>query len=128
MWKKPINRPNPPSAPLHQWEWPKSWSRVHVDYAGPFLGSMFLVIMDAQSKQIEVYNTWQASTGLVTVHKLTLCFVQHGLPDAVVSNIEPCFTSSVFSEFMRQNGIQHIKVAPYHLASNSLAERAVQTY
>ncbi|XP_062519481.1 uncharacterized protein K02A2.6-like [Corticium candelabrum] len=106
----------------------KPWSRVHVDYAGPFLGSMFLVIVHAHSKWIEVYNTGQASTSLVTVCKLRQAFVQHGLPDAVVSDNEPCFTSRVFSESMRQNGIQHIKVAPYHPASNGLAERAVQTF
>ncbi len=32
-------RPAPAVAPLHPWEWPKQpWSRVHLDYAGPFLG------------------------------------------------------------------------------------------
>ncbi len=36
---------SPPTAPLHPWEWPESpWSRIHVDYAGPFLGDMFLLI------------------------------------------------------------------------------------
>ena len=43
------------------------WSRVYVDYAEPFLGSMSLVIVDALSKWIEVYNEGQASAGLVTV-------------------------------------------------------------
>lgn len=38
----------PPSAPLHPWEWPESlWSRIHVDYSGPFVGEMFLLIVDA---------------------------------------------------------------------------------
>ena len=35
---------NPAVAPLHPWVWPDApWSRIHVDYAGPFLGKMFLV-------------------------------------------------------------------------------------
>ena len=55
--------------------------QVHVDYAGPFLGSMFLVLVDAHSKWMDVYNTGQASTALMTVRKLRDSFVQHGLPD-----------------------------------------------
>ena len=36
---------------LHPWEWPtSSWERVHVDFVGPFLGRMFLVMVDAHSK------------------------------------------------------------------------------
>lgn len=32
----------PAVAPLHPWEWPdRPWSRIHADYAGPFMGSMF---------------------------------------------------------------------------------------
>ena len=38
------NRKSPPVAPLHPWSWPqKPWSRVHIDYAGPFMGKMFLL-------------------------------------------------------------------------------------
>ena len=34
-----MNRKNPPEAPLHPWEWPsRPWERIHIDYAGPFLG------------------------------------------------------------------------------------------
>jgi len=38
--------PTPPPTILHPWKWPKQpWTRVHLDYAGPFLGKMFLVIV-----------------------------------------------------------------------------------
>ena len=33
----------PPTAPLHPWIWPnRPWQRVHVDFAGPFKGSVFV--------------------------------------------------------------------------------------
>ena len=45
----------PPVAPLHPWVWPsKPWQRVHLDFAGPFQGTMFLVAVDAYSKWPEV--------------------------------------------------------------------------
>ena len=32
----------PPPAPLHPWIWPdRPWQRIHIDFAGPFLGRMF---------------------------------------------------------------------------------------
>ena len=37
----------PPSVPLQPWTWPsKPWQRVHLDFAGPFQGSMFLIGVD----------------------------------------------------------------------------------
>ena len=45
----------PAAAPLQPWEWPQwPWIRVHADYAGPFLGHMFLIHIDAHSKWMEV--------------------------------------------------------------------------
>ena len=47
----------PPTAPLHLWVWPtKPWQLVHVDFAGPFIGKMYLVAVDAHSKWPEVYE------------------------------------------------------------------------
>ena len=38
-------------APLCPWEFPACpWSRLHLDYSGPFLGKFFLIIVDAYSK------------------------------------------------------------------------------
>lgn len=41
----------PSQAPLHPWEWPSApWQRVHIDFSGPFMTSMFLIAVDAHSK------------------------------------------------------------------------------
>ncbi|KAI4890378.1 hypothetical protein NFI96_005277, partial [Prochilodus magdalenae] len=117
----------PPTAPLHPWEWPESpWSRIHVDYAGPFMGRMFLVIMDAHSKWLDAYPL-KSSTSQITIEKLRQSFSVFGLPQVLVSDNGPCFTSTEFETFMKQNGIRHVKSAPFHPSTNGLAERAVQT-
>ena len=48
-----LHQKAPAEAPLHPWEWPgQPWSRVHIDYAGPYKGHMYLVVIDAHSKWI----------------------------------------------------------------------------
>ena len=46
----------------------------------------------------------------------------------LVSDNVSVFTGVEFSEFVKHNGIWHVKSAPYHAASDGLAERAVQTF
>ena len=48
--------------------------------------------------------------------------------EIVVSDNGPSFTSEKFQQFMRRNGVHHVKCALYHPASNGLAEKAVQTF
>ena len=61
---------NPSPAPLHPWEdTTKPWARLHVDYAGPFLGKMFLIVIDSFSKWIDAYPVTTASSTL-TIEKL----------------------------------------------------------
>ena len=39
---------SPLLAPVQLWQWPDHlWDCVHIDYAGPFMGKMFLLPIDA---------------------------------------------------------------------------------
>ena len=118
----------PPVAPLRPWVWPtKPWERIHIDFAGPFQGKMYLIAVDAHSKWPEVYEMAQ-TTATKTITVLRHLFSTYGLPEQVVSDNGPQFTSEEFATFMKANGIKHVRVAPYHPASNGLAERFVRTF
>ena len=119
---------SPPVAPLHPWVWPaQPWQRIHIDFAGPFLGSNFLVVVDAHSKWPEVVEM-KTLTSAKTIEALRELFATYGLPQQLVSDNGSQFTSEEFAQFMTTNGIKHICCAPYHPASNGLAERFVQTF
>lgn len=115
----------PPKVPLHPWTWPqKPWQRAHLDFAGPFQGSMFFLAVDAYSKWPEVEVMTSTTTGK-TLDVLRRWFSSHGLPEAVVTDNGPQFVSEEFEEFCKLNGIKHLRSAPYHPASNGLVERFV---
>ena len=114
-------------APLHPWEYPKRpWSRMHVNYAGPYQGKMLCVIVESFAKWLEVH-VMNSSTTEASVDKLRTTFATFGIPEAVISDNGTCFVREVFQTFMSRNGIIHIKVALKHPASNGLAERSLQS-
>ena len=122
------NTSDPAKAPLHQWEWPaQPWCRLHLDFAGPYLGRMILVLVDAHSKWLDV-QIMDTITSEKTIARLPSIFATHGLPQQIVTDNAPTFTSQQFEKFTRQNGIKYTFSAPYHPSSNGLAERAVQTF
>lgn len=117
-----LQQRSPASVPLHPWEWPnRPWSRIHIDYAGPLLGKMFLVVIDAHSKWMDVLPVPSATT-CSTISVLRTVFATHGLPDILVSDNGAEFTSGEFGVFLKRNGIRHLTSAPYHPATNGLAE------
>ena len=50
-------------------------------------------------------------------------FASYGLPDQILTDNRPQFTSSEFQRFTKTKGIKHIRSAPYHAATNGEAER-----
>ena len=97
---------------------------LHIDYAGPYQGHMFLVVIDSHTKWLEVFPT----TSFHTIEKLRMLFSSFDLPHKIVSDSGSVFTSQEFQDFMKSNGIIYVKVSPYHPSSNGLAERAVHIF
>ena len=122
------NQSMPAVAPVHHWEYPSGpWERIHIDHAGPLNGNTFLVIIDSYSKWLEVERV-HSTDSKSTIAVLRKLFATHGLPQVMVSDNGSGFTSTEFSEFLRENGIKHIRSAPYHPSSNGQAERCVRTF
>ena len=69
-----------------KWSWPVGpWKRLHLDFAGPFEGKMFLVIVDAYSKYLEIVPM-TTITSSNTIAALRHLFSHFGLPDHIVTD------------------------------------------
>ena len=119
---------NPPRITPQPWPTPdKAWERVHIDFAGPMNGVMYMVVVDAYSKWPEIIPMTHASS-TNTIEALRRIFCQHGFPETMVTDNGTQFTSAQFQEFCLLKGIQHVKSPPYHPQSNGQAERFVDTF
>ncbi|XP_036329398.1 uncharacterized protein K02A2.6-like [Rhagoletis pomonella] len=118
----------PPKVKLHTWEEPEqNWQRIHIDYAGPFQGYHYLVVIDAKSKWAEIGLTNIAPTSSITIEMLSDVYARHGYPDVIVSDNATIFTSDEFKLFCSSHGVFQKFIAPGHPATNGLAERNIQT-
>ena len=99
------SQPAPPAAPLPPWQWPTwSWSRLHVDFAGPLEGKMFLIVIDAHLKWLKVFPMMSA-TSFTTIEHLRKLFAQFGIPETIVTDNGTQFTAAEFKQFCTRNGI-----------------------
>ena len=63
-----------------------------------------------------------------TIEVLRNLFASYGLPLQVVSDNSPRFVSQEFADFLKQNGVKHVRSTPYHPSTNGLVERFIQTF
>lgn len=120
--------PNPPRAELHPWNWPDAPNeRIHIDFLGPVDGKMYLAIIDAHSKWVDI-KQMPNITADTTIAALREYFATWGIPTKIVSDNGPTFCSKTFQNFIMMNGIHHIRTPPYHPASNGAAENCVRTF
>ena len=82
---------------------------------------MYFIVVDTYNKWREVYEMISSTTS-----KTIEIFAAYGLPDQLVSDNGPRF-SSVHQLFLKCNSIKYCGMALYHLPTNSAGERIVQT-
>ena len=96
---------SPAEAPLHSWDLPSGpWQRVHLDFAGPFYGSMWLIYIDAYSKYAGSVPM-RSTTGLDLVGIMRQIFSTFGLVEQLVTDNGPQFVSEEFRKFCATNAI-----------------------
>ncbi|KAA3671785.1 uncharacterized protein DEA37_0012508 [Paragonimus westermani] len=118
----------PPRVNAVPWPEPKGpWTRIHIDFAGPLNGKYYFVVVDAYSKWLEVIPMSLASTS-TTVTALGQLFSQFGVPECIVSDNGPQFTSMTFVNFCKAIGIQLIHTPVYHPQPKRQVERFVDTF
>ena len=77
------NQPHEHETLLFSWNVPtEPWQRIHIDYAGPFEGSSWLVVVDAFSKWIEIKSQRSTTTsGTVKLYERSFTgLVSQGSP------------------------------------------------
>ncbi|UYV76561.1 K02A2.6-like, partial [Cordylochernes scorpioides] len=76
----------PPST-ISEWTWPeKPWHRLHLDLAGPFMGRMFMVLVDAYTKWLEIVIIKDITSRTIIGH-LREIFARFGLPELLVGEV-----------------------------------------
>ncbi|XP_029707749.1 uncharacterized protein K02A2.6-like [Aedes albopictus] len=121
-------RTEPAKAPTHCWQQTvRPFERIHVDFAGPFMQSYFIVLIDA-------YTKWPVDkilNNITTATTIQVCreyFATYGIPSVLVSDHGVQFTSEAFQDFLWKNGIYHKMGTPYHPSTNASAERLIGTF
>lgn len=120
------HRTAPSKEPIQQHEFAaRPWNKVGADLCD-FYGRTLLVVSDYYSNFIEVENVTRANTNGVA-KALKAMFARYGVPDILISDNGPQFSSSEFATFAKKWGFEHITSSPHYPQSNGKAENAVKT-
>ncbi|XP_037932507.1 uncharacterized protein K02A2.6-like [Teleopsis dalmanni] len=93
------NKKNPPIAASKPWPATlRPW--LHIDYAGPFMGTNFFIVVDAHSKWEEVKIT-STINAIRTIKLMREIFATHGIPDTIVSDNGRTFVSEEFEKYLK---------------------------
>lgn len=122
-----MERKNNPPEIYHHWSYPTTpFERIHVDFAGPFLGTYLLILIDAFWKwpEVDILNKINTDNTIAILRKI---FATFGIPKTICPDNGVQFVNPKFANFLKELRIVHKRSAPYHPATNGQAERYVQT-
>ncbi|CAG2222040.1 unnamed protein product [Mytilus edulis] len=76
---------------------------------------------------LEEVHKLHGTTSTTVINKLKGTFSRLGIPETVVSDNGPQYSSQEFSEFANKWDFKHVTSSPHYPQSNGLAEKTVQT-
>ena len=103
----------------------RPWAKIGVDLC-ELKKRILLVVCDYYSNFIEVEKIHAATTQGVS-RVLKNLFSRYGIPDVVILDNGPQFSSSEFADCAREWCFTHTTTSPYYPQSNGKAENAVKT-
>ncbi|KAK7099066.1 hypothetical protein V1264_003259 [Littorina saxatilis] len=103
----------------------RPWERVGMDFL-TLHGKVYLSIVDYYSRWVET-KLLKSESSAETINQIKSVFAVHGIPDVVVSDNGPQFSSNEFTSFAASYMFTHVTSSPKYPQSNGEAERAVQT-
>lgn len=120
------NRNSNTKQPLIPHEIPeRPWAKVGADLF-EFKNANYLLCVDYYSKYPEIVKLPSLKSS-ATITALKSIFARHGIPDEVVSDNGPQFSSAEFTNFSKVWEFQHTTSSPGYPQSNGQVERTVQT-
>lgn len=105
----------------------RPWSVVGTDlFTSPVGDEQYLITVNYYSNFWEV-DRLEDSSSKTVIRKLKQNFARHGIPDKLISDNGPQYTSEYFRSFSRKWDFEHVTSSPGYPQSNGLAESAVKT-
>ena len=101
-----------------------SWERLAADLF-ELEGKVYLIVVDYYSRWFEIEVTDQSSTRVISILKEQ--FSIHGIPDIIISDNGPQFSSDAFRLFATDYDFVHVTSSPKYPRTNGEVERAVRT-
>lgn len=103
----------------------RPWERLATDLF-ELNGKTYLAIVDYYSRWLEV-KLLNKTTSSEIINNVKSVFAAHGIPDIMMSDNGPQFSSAEFAQFAKSYGFTHVTSSPRFPQANGEAERAVQT-
>ena len=103
----------------------RPWQKVGTDLFD-WKGQEFVLVVDYFSRYCEIGVLWKSTSQEVISH-LKAIFARRGIPETVISDNGPQYSSAEFSKFAQEWGFSRVTSSPKYPQSNGEAERTVQT-
>lgn len=104
----------------------RPWAKVGTDLLS-FEGRDYLITVDYFSNFWDPYPNLPDTKSSTVIRKLKAHFARQGIPDVVISDNGPQYTSVEFKKFSLKWEFTHITSSPAYPQSNGKAESAVKT-